>query len=105
MISAQTAMDIALAYREVQAGEKLLADVREAMDRVSSRDIRDAFGRPQNGLQLGVPSGENSHRMFNVPWALAVPVIETHIAAQRALINALCQQAEAEIAVARAEHN
>ncbi len=97
-ISKQTAMDIALAYREVEAAEGLLKDVREALDRTARSDIRDAFGRVQHGLQLGVPSGDNGHRLFNVPFTLAAPVIEAHIAAQRALIATLTEKAKIEIA-------
>ena len=95
LISKQTAMDIALAYREVEAGEKLLADVQAAIEKSALRhqDIRDAFGRTQHGLQLGVPSGENGHRLFNVPFQLAIPVIEAHIAQQRAIIAALSARA------------
>lgn len=98
-ISKQTAMDIALAYREVEAAEDLLKDVRAELDRVghSSGDIRDALGRVQHGLQLGVPSGQNSHRLFNVPFSLAPPVIEAHIASQRALIAALTEKARIEL--------
>ena len=99
-ISKQTAMDIALAYREVEAGEGLLNDVREAIDAHGRRetDIRDAFGRTQHGLQLGVPSGNNGHRLFSVPFGLAIPIIETHIAQQQAKIAILTEKAQVEIA-------
>lgn len=97
MITKQTAMDIALAYREVETAERLLAEVREATERRSVPDIRDAFGRLQGGLQLGIPSGDNSHRMFNVPWSLAEPIMEAHIANQRAVIAALSAKAHAEL--------
>lgn len=96
-ISKQTAIDIALAYREVESAEGLLADVRKTMDRFAQQDIRDAFGRRQAGLQLGVPSGDNSHQLFNVPYSLAVPVIETHIAHHRAVIATLSEKARAEL--------
>lgn len=103
LISKQTAMDIALAYREVETAEKLLADVREqTKSHGRPADIRDAFGRIQHGLQLGVPSGENCHRLFNVPYSLAVPIIEAHIANQRAIVSALTIKASEEIA---ASHN
>lgn len=99
-ISKQTAMDIALAYREIEAAEGLLNDVREAMDQFGRKptDIRDAFGRVQHGLQLGVPSGDNGHRLFNVQYSLAVPVIEAHIAHQKAKLAALTEKARAELA-------
>jgi hypothetical protein len=98
-ISKQTAMDIALAYREIETGEKLLADVREASaSHGRPTDIRDIFGRVRNGLQLGVPSGESGHRLFNVPYSLAIPVIETHIAHHRSIIAVLTLKAAEELA-------
>lgn len=96
-ITAQTAMDIALAHREVETAEKLLADIKDTMKRHEQPDIRDVFGRRQGGLQLGVPSGETSQRLFMVDWALALPIIEAHIAKQRALISALSEKARSEL--------
>lgn len=99
MISQKTAMDIAYAYREVETAEKLLKEIGEEADRHRGIDIRDAFGRRQDGLQLGVPSGSNGHRLFNVPWTMARPIIEAHIAQQRALIDALSEKAAIEMAL------
>lgn len=98
MISKETAMDIALAYREVENAEKLLGEITETISRRQMPDIRDAFGRQQGGLQLSVPSGNDSHRLFNVPWALAKPIIETHIAHHRAVIATLTEKARTELA-------
>jgi hypothetical protein len=99
MIAYDTAMAIACAYREVETAEKLLAEITETMGAThrDPPDIRDAFGRRQDGLQLGVPSGSNGHRLFNVPWALARPVIEAHIASQKAIISALGAKAFVEL--------
>lgn len=96
-ISKNTAMDIALAYREVEAAEALLAQITEALSRRTAPDIRDAFGRSQGGLQLGVPSGSGGHTLFNVPWTLARPVIEAHIAQQQSIIAALNEKARIEL--------
>lgn len=97
MITPDTAMSIALAYREIETAEKLLAEIADALSRRETPDVRDAFGRHQDGLQLGVPSGNNGHRLFNVPWSLAKPVIEAHIANQRAILAALCEKARTEL--------
>lgn len=96
-ISKQTAMDIAMAYREVETAEKLLAELVEARSRRSAPDIRDAFGRVQDGLTLGVPTSSTSHSLFNVPWSLAKPIIEAHIAHHRAAISALTEKAKLEM--------
>ena len=98
MISKQTAMDIALAYREVETAEKLLAQITESLRKRETPDIRDAFGRHMDGLQLGVPSGASGHTLHNVPWSLAKPIIETHIAVHRAKIAALSEKARCELA-------
>lgn len=98
MITKDTAMSIALAYREVETAEKLLAEIKETLDRKEAPDIRDVFGRLQDGLQLGVPSGNSGHRLFNVPWSLAKPIIEAHIANHKARIAALSETARTEVA-------
>lgn len=93
-ISMKTAHALALAHREIEVAEKLLKDVTEAQARIGrTTDIRDAFGRTQHGLQLGVPSGENGHRLFNLPFSICGPVIEAHIAQQRVVVAALTQAA------------
>jgi hypothetical protein len=91
-VSKETAEQIAYAYREVETAEKLLAEISEALSKRETPDIRDAFGRRQRGLQFGVPSGDNGHRLFDVPWTLAKPVIEAHIAHHRAIINTLSER-------------
>lgn len=96
-ISKQTAMDIAYAYREVEAAQKLLEEIFDALSRREAPDIRDAFGRRHDGLELGVPSGNNIRRLFNVPWSLGRPIIEAHIANQQALIATLTEKARIEM--------
>ncbi len=98
MISKQTATDIAYAYREIDVAEKLLEQIAETIGRhdIPVPDIRDDFGRLQGGLQLGVPSG-SGHRLFNVPWSLAKPVIEAHVAHHKAKIAALTEKAREEL--------
>lgn len=100
MISKETAMDIAYAYREIETAEKLLADIVKSLQEHREPDVRDAFGRRQGGLQLGVPSGNSGHRLFDVPWRLAKPIIEAHISHHR---NVLAVQSEKALIEARAE--
>jgi hypothetical protein len=90
-------MDIALAYREVETAQSLLAEISETVGRREGIDIRDAFGRHRDGLELGVPSGKNGHRLFNVPWSMARPIIEAHIAQQRSIIDVLSEKAAIEM--------
>jgi hypothetical protein len=88
-ISKQTAIDIALAHREIETAEGLLVKIDKEWREGSVPDLRDAFGRPVDGLELGVPTGHGSTRLFSVPFPLAKGVIEAHIASQRERLIAL----------------
>lgn len=87
MIKQETAAAIWHAYREIEASEKLLADMQEIRKREhldkTAPTIKDAFGQPRH-LQLGIPSGEHSHRLLNVSPVLAESVIRAHIENKRA---------------------
>lgn len=85
MITPETASAIWCAYREIAASEKLLADMADARENpFGEKDkyaptLNDAFGRKRQ-LQMGIPSGENCHRIFDVNPELAESVIRAHIA-------------------------
>lgn len=99
MIKHETAMDIAYLYRDMEVAEKLLADVKAAIDKYEDTDIRDVFGRRMNTLEMGIPTGGsgNSRRILAVPYDLAIPVIETTIASHRARLVALAAKARIEL--------
>lgn len=102
LITKDTAMGIALAYQEIERGEKLLADVRKGLADRKERwnsadsDIKDVFGHRHRELTLGIPSGSNGHQLCGVSYELAVPVIEAHIAKSRAQLSALSSLAVVE---------
>lgn len=100
MITKETAERIWVSYREIQAAEKLLLDMKqkredENLDKMAAT-LTDAFGRRQH-LQLGIPSGENGHRLFYVSPMLAEPVIRAHIAARYADLAEANEQARIEL--------
>jgi hypothetical protein len=96
-ITKETSTQIAMAWREIETAEKMLSEITEVRAKFVAPDIRDAFGRHQNGLQLSVPSGESSHRLFNVPWSMCAPIIEAHILQQRQLVALLSSKAVIEM--------
>lgn len=96
MITAETAIAIARAHREIEAANNLLEKVEEANNRCEEPDVRDAFGRVR-GCQLGVPSGESSHRILDMSWSLAIPIIKAHIAEKQSVIAALSEKARHEL--------
>ncbi len=100
MITQDTAVLIWSCYREIEAAKQLLADM-EKVEAKSKRDhhaphIRDTFGRRRR-LELGVPSGENSHRLFDVSSRLAESVIRAHIAEKKAELAVANEQARVEL--------
>ena len=100
MITQETAARIWECYREIQSAKKLLEDMAKAEKDYKfepyEQKLKDAFGRKKD-LQLGVPSGETSHRLFNVSSSLAVPVINAHIANKKAELFEANEQARIEL--------
>lgn len=104
MISKETCEAIWNAYREIEVAEKLLADMKEVQDRDITRDkhapcLKDAFGNRRH-LQLGIPSGENGHRLMQVSPALAESVIRVHIKNKQAELMEANERARIELGAA-----
>lgn len=105
MITKETCAHIWNAYREIEAGEKLLADMQAERDKpFSEKDkhaptLSDVFGRVRH-LQLGIPSGENGHRLFSVSPVLAESVIRAHIENKRAELVEANERARIELMTA-----
>ena len=101
MITQETAAHIWDCYREIAAGKKLLEDMQKGAQENEEDDrtapsLRDAFGRKRH-LQLGIPSGQNGHRLLNVAPDLAESVIRAHIANQEAELVTVNEQARIEL--------
>jgi hypothetical protein len=105
MITQSTLEAMWACQREISTGEKLI----EALEKEYSGEgtfhgqlnrsapaLKDAFGRRQF-MQLGIPCGENSHRMYDVPPALAKTVILSCIAAKKVELLALNELAKIEL--------
>ena len=100
MITKETAARIWTCYREIAAGKSLLEDAEKNLARDPKEDPfpRDPFGR-KAGLQLGIPSGQNTHRLFDVPPKLALSMIRAHIAEQERQLVEANEQARIELSV------
>lgn len=99
MITQQTAYDIWVAYDEIAKGQKLIADMEKELKDGNDPNPQDPFGRRRN-LQLGVPCGDNAHRLFDVQPKLAIAVIRAHIAEKQAFLQLACERARAELVAA-----
>lgn len=94
MITQETVATIWQAHREIAAGEKLLADMQDERTKPfydgdkHAPTLKDAYGRRRH-IEMGIPCGENAHRIYNVSPELAESVIRAHIAKQKvALVEA-----------------
>lgn len=101
MISKETAELIWNCYREIEAAEKLVADIQKISEANDSRDknsptLRDAFGRRQY-LQIGIPIGGSGHRLYDVHPSLAESVILSHAAHKRGELAELQERARIEL--------
>jgi len=87
MISSDTIERIWRCQREITTGKKLLDDMKKIAEETRrhphAERIKDAFGREQD-LQLGIPCGDNAHRLLSVSPTLAVSIITVHIANKEA---------------------
>lgn len=89
MITKETAILIAQAYREIEAGEKLLSEVEKELE---TPDRINFYGEVESGkrtCQLGWPSGRDSYRIYHVEPHIAKAVIVAHLADQRAKLEKL----------------
>jgi hypothetical protein len=100
MITRETCEAIWNAYREIETGEKLLADMKEIREREHidphAPSLKDAFGSRRH-LQLGIPSGDNGHRLLQVSPALGESVIRAHIENKRAALMEAQERARIEL--------
>lgn len=104
MITQDTAAALWGCHREIAVSEKLLADIaetRQQEERYLEKDkyrpeLRDVFGR-KRGLQLGVPSGQDCHRLLDVSTELGETVIRAHIGNCQAKLVELNERARIEL--------
>lgn len=89
MITQETATDIAVIYRDIEAARKLRQQVVDCLDRLEQVDIRDVFGRRVRSLEMHIPSGDRSSSILHVPFDLALPVIDATIASHQAKLQLL----------------
>ena len=78
---------------------QIYAHQRLEEQKAKTGKVRALFlkGRQQGmSMTLGVPSGDNGHRLCDVSYELAIPVIKAHIANKEAMISSLTLQALAE---------
>jgi hypothetical protein len=97
MITMDTAHKIWSAHREIEVGKKLQAEIEKAIKDGTDPTPIDPFSRRRN-FQLGVPSGDSSHRLFDLSPQLAIHIIEAHIANKQRELAEACVIAKLDLA-------
>lgn len=96
MISKETARKIYNAHFEIEKSELLITEMNETIKKTGETKLLDAFGE-RRGLELGIPTSDNSRRLLNVPPDVAINVILAHIETQKRLLNELMALAKIEL--------
>ena len=98
MIDKDLAYRIWSCHREIEVSNDLVKKMTEELHGEEIPDLRDSFGRRRN-LQLGIPSGENCHRLFDVDVKLALAVIRAHIANKTQELEVLSEEARSSLTI------
>lgn len=96
MISKQTAYDIWVCYDEIAKASKLGEDMEKQLRDGEYPSLRDTFGRSRC-LQLGVPTFESGHRLYDVQPKLAMSILRAHVAEKQAELVACNERARTEL--------
>lgn len=79
MITKETARKIWNAYQEIDNAKKLLTEIEEVnKQQAREQNPRNPHGN-ERGYQMGIPSGPDSHRIFQVRPDLGNMIILEHI--------------------------
>lgn len=93
MISMELAAKIWRCHQEIETATLLHKEALDMIAKAEPPHWKDAFGR-QQGLQLGIPSGDNSRRLFDVSPSASVAVLVDHIASKGKELRQLNKEAQ-----------
>lgn len=82
MITKEIAGLIWRAYNEIEQAEKMITELKKALNEKGEFEIKDNWGNTR-GLELHLPTSMSSATIKLVPFELALNVIEHHVVAQQ----------------------
>ncbi len=100
MITKETCVKIWHCHNEIEKAKKLIQDMAKVVKKDTEKkmpELHNAFG-DKKGLQLGIPSGDSSHTLYNVSPVLAVKMLEQHMIDQEKRLEELETIAKLELA-------
>jgi hypothetical protein len=78
MITKEIAKMIYLAYIEIEQAEKMVIELKAALNEKGEFEIKDNWGQTR-GLELHLPTSMSGATIKRVPFKLALDVIENHV--------------------------
>lgn len=78
MITKEIARDIFICYNEIDEANKMVAELKKALNEKGEFEIKDNWGNVR-GLELHLPTSMSGATIKRVPFKLCLDVIENHI--------------------------
>lgn len=99
MITKETAVKIWNCHNEIESAQKIIDDMAKLLAEDKEKKaptLHNAFGE-RVGLQLGIPSGNDSHRIFGVNAEMGTKIIFQHIEEKKRRLEELMAIARIEL--------
>ena len=96
MIEKETARRIWNCYQEIESSKELVVNIKSHIDNDEEPTPRDCFGKRGN-YELGVPTNNHTHRIYDVNPRLALSVVKAHMANKTNELVELNEQARIEL--------
>lgn len=97
MITKEIARLVYNCYNEIESGKKMIQELKAGLDENGELKIKDGWGDPK-GLELRIPKGQSSWEIKNVPFRLALDVINEHISNQEKELERLKEVCRVQLA-------
>lgn len=76
-------------YSEIENGEKMIEDLKKAIDENGDFVLTDSWGESKRFLELHIPNKGGSYSIRQLPMQLGIDAILAHIEAKKAKLEEL----------------
>jgi hypothetical protein len=83
MITKDIARLIYNCYSEIENGEKMIEELKKAIDQNGDFVLFDSWGDRKRFLELHIPTSSNGHSIKQLPMQLGIDAILAHIEAKK----------------------
>lgn len=97
MITKEIARLIHNCYTEIEQGEKMIIELKKSLNEKGEFELKDSWGQSK-GLELHIPISSSGFSIKNVPFQLALDVIQSHTEAQQKELERLKEVCRVQLA-------